>query len=355
MNRLKRALLWAALIAIVALTCFSIYGAFLGADRARVFFNSLPLVVYWLALAALLAAGIVVFRRLLRVPALLMMHLGCILILFGGLWGSKTGHALQKRLLGIEKVQESQMALLENTEDNRVRLSDSNDLVDLPFSVRLGEFRIEYYEPGELIVQSRERERWTLPAQRGQRLSPGGELGTFTIQRVFKNFKIGEDGEKTDAPGGSNPALEVLIERPDGTSTTRWVFSSFPGHPHPEDPFVLSYQRMPRDYISELQVVHDGKVVKAKDIEVNHPLYYGGYHFYQSSYGTDERGRPYTVLSVVSNSGLYVVYAGYALMVAGIVWQFWGRRVLGVLKERRSAGSETNDTPGPRQPDTGSK
>ena len=58
---------------------------------------------------------------------------------------------------------------------------------------------------------------------------------------------------------------------------------------------------------------------------------------------------------MVSNSGLNVVYAGYALMVAGIVWQFWGRRVLGVLKERRSAGSETNDTPEPSQADTESK
>ena len=49
MNQFKRALLWAALIAVILLALLSIYGAFLGAERARAFFNSLPLAVYWFA------------------------------------------------------------------------------------------------------------------------------------------------------------------------------------------------------------------------------------------------------------------------------------------------------------------
>ena len=39
MNRFKRVVLWAALIAIVLLVLLSIYGAFLGAERAQAFFN----------------------------------------------------------------------------------------------------------------------------------------------------------------------------------------------------------------------------------------------------------------------------------------------------------------------------
>ena len=56
MNRFKRAMLWAALIAIILLVLLSIYGAFLGAERAQAFFNSLPLAVYWFALIGLLIA-----------------------------------------------------------------------------------------------------------------------------------------------------------------------------------------------------------------------------------------------------------------------------------------------------------
>ena len=91
MNRFRRAVLWAVLAAIVLLTGLSIYGAFIGADRAETFFTSVPLAVYWFASVALLVAGIALFRRLLRVPALLLMHAGCILVVLGMMWGSKPG------------------------------------------------------------------------------------------------------------------------------------------------------------------------------------------------------------------------------------------------------------------------
>ncbi|HOV77657.1 MAG TPA: hypothetical protein PLS24_06490, partial [Sedimentisphaerales bacterium] len=109
MNRFRRAVLWAVLAAIVLLTGLSIYGAFIGADRAQAFFTSVPLAVYWFAAVALLVVGIALFRRLLRVPSLLLMHTGCILIVLGMMWGSKPGHALQKRLFGIDKIPVSEL------------------------------------------------------------------------------------------------------------------------------------------------------------------------------------------------------------------------------------------------------
>jgi len=357
MSRLKRVLLWAALIAIILLAVFSIYGAFLGAERARAFFNTLPLAVYWFALAGLLIVGIVIFRRLVRVPSLLLMHLGCILVVGGGMWGSKTGQALGKQLFGIDKILEGQMAILERGEDNRVRLADGNDVAELPFSVRLKDFRMEYYEPGYLMVQSRDGGNWKLPAEPGRELSLGENLGKVSIERVFENFKIGMEGEQRkpyDAPGGSNPALEVVVEKPDGTTATRYVFERFPGHAHPEDQLALRYRRIVSDYISELEIVKDGSVVAAKDIEVNHPLHYGGYHFYQSSYGEDHLGE-YTVLMVVSDSGLNAVYIGYAMLIAGIFWHFWGRRTLAAWKDRVSRAAQAPAEPPGRGPNTDSR
>ena len=49
--------MWLALLLIIVLTVLSIYGAFIGAERAQQFFNQPPLVVYWTALATLLIAG----------------------------------------------------------------------------------------------------------------------------------------------------------------------------------------------------------------------------------------------------------------------------------------------------------
>jgi uncharacterized membrane protein len=57
-NRIKSFVLWAGLLAILLLIAFSIYGAFIGAESAKGFFNSIPLSVYWLAFAILLISAI---------------------------------------------------------------------------------------------------------------------------------------------------------------------------------------------------------------------------------------------------------------------------------------------------------
>lgn len=343
MSRFKRAVLWAVLIAVILLTVLSVYGAFLGDVRAQAFFGSLPLAVYWFLAVALLIAGIVLFRRLLRVPSLLLMHLGCILVLLGAMWGSKPGYALQKRLFGIDKIRQARMGIYEQTEENRVRAEDGNDIRDLPFSVRLKDFRMEYYEPGWLFIRSRDGRNWRLPAEAGKSLSLGGDWGTVTIRRVFQNFKIDIKNDEPvtyDEPGGSNPALEVAVERPGAAPGKRYVFERRPGHMNPNDPLAMSYRRNVKDYVSELEIIRDGQVVAAKDIEVNRPLYYGGYHFYQHEWGEDQHGA-YTILMVVSDSGLNVVYGGYALLIGGIFWHFWGRRALDRLRTRNMIAPET--------------
>lgn len=80
-----------------------------------------------------------------------------------------------------------------------------------------------------------------------------------------------------------------------------------------------------RDYISDVQVIKDGNVVAEKSIEVNHPLHFGGYHFYQSSF--DTQAHRYIVLSVVSDTGLNLVYAGYLALGIGVFWHFWVRHI----------------------------
>jgi hypothetical protein len=348
MSRFQRAALWAALTAVILLTLLSIYGAFLGAERAQAFFNSLPLIVYWFALAALLLAGFFLFRRLLQVPALLLMHLGSVLVLVGAMWSSNAGHALAKRFFGIDKIPQGQMGIVEKTQENRVMIADSNSTRALPFFVRLKDFRMEYYQPGQLLVQSRTGQTWRVPATVGQTLSLGETLGTVTIRRVFENFRIDiQDSQRVayDEPGGSNPALEVSVERPGAAPGTRYVFERMPGHMNPGDPLGMSYSRAVRDYISDLEIIQNDQVVAAKSIEVNHPLHHGGYHLYQHSYGEDKFGE-YTVLMVVSDSGLNAVYGGYVMLVGGVLWHFWGRRILSGIRRRRITIPETVDRHG---------
>jgi len=334
--------MWAAMALIALLFFLSVYGAFLGPERAKELFNSVPLAVYWVAFVLLLTVGIALFRRLLRVPALLLVHTGCIFILAGAIWGSEAGHKLRKKHFGIEKIPTGQMQIHEGYSDNRVILED-NRIRELPFYIRLKAFRIEYYKPGRLYIEARQGERWMFPVEIGTEFSLGLDFGTVKIIRVFENFQIAIDGESrtvTDEPGpGSNPALEVRIESADGQAATRYAFERSLGHIDRDDELLLSYERVISDYVSELQVIRDGEVVAEKDIEVNHPLHFGGYHFYQHSY--DARAGQYTVLMVASDTGLASVYAGYLMLCVGVFWHLWLRKLSKRLNRFTTTGSNS--------------
>lgn len=341
MYKYRRTIIWLALVLIIVLTVLSIYGAFIGAERAQQFFNQPPLVVYWMALAIFLIAGIAAFRRLLRVPGLLLMHAGCVLILVGGMWGSQGGHNLQKKLFGIDKIRTGRMAIYERSSDNRVALFGSREQKELPFSIKLNDFRIEYYQPAYLQIETEDGNVQRVEAEVGRQIDLGDKYGKAQIVRMFENFKMSlEDGKRTayDDPGqGLNPALAVRITPPSGEATTQHVFSLHPGFGHTQGGPKMIYDRPPyraiSDYISELEVIDkDGNIVAKKDIEVNHPLRYGGYHFYQSSY--DDKAGQYTVLQVVSDTGLYVVYAGYWMLCIGVIWHMWLRHIFSKFKTK---------------------
>ncbi|MEA3227421.1 MAG: cytochrome c biogenesis protein ResB [Planctomycetota bacterium] len=336
MNKFRREIMWAALVLIVVLTAMSIYGAFIGTERAQVFFNSVPSTVFWALFLLALVGGFVAFRRLIRVPGLLLMHAGCILILIGGSLGSEKGY----KATGNENIREGQMQIYEGQTTNQVFVQkkdgEGHDMKELPFSIKLNDFRIEYYdyEPPYLEVETADGRALRVPAEVGQEIDLGGKLGTAKITRKFEHFKMSlEDGKQVpfeDLHGNPMPALEVRITPPEGEVTTRYTFALMPGFGHTQGGPTLTYVKPVggaiSDYISELEVTDkDGKVLAKKDIEVNHPLQYGGYRFYQSSY--DAKAGRYTVLQVVSDTGVRIVFAGYWMLCIGVTWHMWLRHL----------------------------
>lgn len=329
-NGLRRVALWAGLFLILLLTGFSIYGAFIGAESAKSFFNSVPLSVYWLAFAVLLILAIALFRRLLCFRGLFLIHLGCIIILAGGIIGSQAGFKIQDKLSGTDTIRTGQMIINEGTTDRAVELKEGV-IKMLPFAIKLVDFKIEYYQPGQLIITTSNGEGFKISAQEGQKYVLGDDLGSVEIVRRFERFKMMLDGDKRiaieDVNGGPNPALEVRLKKPDGSEATRYVFERFPGHARPGDNLQFSYHRSVKDFFSDVEVVKDNKAVARKNIEVNKPLHYGGYLFYQQGYDSDA-GR-YTILGVTSDKGLGIVFLGYILLCAGVFWHFWLRHLFG--------------------------
>ena len=70
--------------------------------------------------------------------------------------------------------------------------------------------------------------------------------------------------------------------------------------------------RSPRQYTSRLRI--DGE---ACEVSVNHPLRHGGYTIYQDSY--DQQAGSFTVLQLVRDPWLPLIFVGIALLAAGAI------------------------------------
>ena len=247
MKQLKRAVMWMGLVVIILLTVLSIYGAFINTEKAQAFFNSIPLAVYWIFFTLLLIVSFFLFPRLIRVPGLLLIHLGCVAILAGSLWGSDAGHELQKNLLGRVKMPSGDMFVYEGLSENRaikdphylgyaadpnnnvviyefdnhghpVILTDEDPRIfQLPFEIHLTDFHMDYYVPPRLMVDGADGKSWDLePAEPKASFELGGGA-SLRILSVYRNFKIDMQTRTAynDHGPGYNPAAEVLITYPD--------------------------------------------------------------------------------------------------------------------------------------------
>lgn len=78
--------------------------------------------------------------------------------------------------------------------------------------------------------------------------------------------------------------------------------------------------RLVKSYKTSVSISKDGDLVKQGVIEVNKPLSFGGFSFYQYGYAPDLLNQ--TILQVVKDPGLPLVYAGYLVLLTGMVLSF---------------------------------
>jgi len=337
MDSVRHNLLRLSLIGLFGLAALSVAGAFLGAERAALFFNSLPMIVVWIFLFVLLTAGLFAFPALRRRPASFALHLGCVLVIAGAMWGSPAARRLRAALRPDAPPADG--FLLLKPGDTSDRLTDSSLSVErgrLPFALRLDEFRIEHYpldgDPWSLTAGI------TVPGRGGvdwliQPLAwANGDWLDLPQCDIRARLVARED---PSAPGAS-PVFRVELAR--GTDTVQRAIGGDPMrsfHQLPLAPLfpeaayanrsisllVSRAEPKVKDYFSRVTVLRDGKPDREFTIEVNRPLHVGGYHLYQHS--CDHKGQTYTILHAVADDGLFLVYAGFLLLGIGICIHGW--------------------------------
>lgn len=324
----------------MALAALCIVGAFLGADRARAMFNSPPLCAFWGLLTLLLIVGIVAWRTPRRSPGLLAVHAGLLLILAGGIWGSRAAHDWRGNFLNSNGVKSAEGYLLLSPHDAENNVSSQlwnlppnappEPTDSLPFEIKVRRAWLEYYPPEELY--------WTLL---GLTYDESGDVkdatqlhGEIALPKKFPaidgdvtvlkynhtlrqiELQLTRHGETMTNSITAGPANEpTVLSLADVFDAPRaWRKAGRPGI------MLLPPPQTVRDYKAELAILDaDGNTETAGDIEINHPLRARGYHFYLATFDPPTA----LVVKVVSDDGLYWVYTGFALLMLGVVLRLW--------------------------------
>ncbi|HOL32134.1 MAG TPA: cytochrome c biogenesis protein ResB [Anaerohalosphaeraceae bacterium] len=338
--RIKQLMNGLVLILLGILAVCAVYGAFLGAQQAQAFFSSPVMIGFWCLLMAVLAAGFAVYSVLRRKSALMLIHGGCLAVLAGGMIGSQKAHQWAAARLGGPDWTKGQMQLQPGQSASHVKLETKDQPGHLPFEVRLKDASIDYYDKPAIGLYFNDGAGWVIKAEKGEPITIPDGRGTIEVSAVYRNFKLrSENGQmvpyESDEPG-TNPAYQLVYRPAAGQQETFYVFERFGMHTLSDRTCRAEYiaPRAVKDYKSTLQIIQNGRVVKEAAIEVNKPLYYGGYHFYQHTFGYNQ-SEPVSGIMVVSARGIGFVFGGYGMILAGLAMHVWPK----LFAQRRKSDS----------------
>ncbi len=119
------------------------------------------------------------------------------------------------------------------------------------------------------------------------------------------------------------------------------------------DRFRIGYYpggQRPRSFESRITLADPGGGrTRSQVVSMNHPVKFGGYTFYQSSYRMED-GRLASILGVARDPGLPIVFAGYIGLMAGMVIVL-GIRMADQKRAARSPHADTASPPGASEQD----
>jgi hypothetical protein len=291
-----------------------------------------PFILINLYLTILL--GIVTMKRItpfnLKNAGFFMNHFGLFIVLFS----TALGNSDRQRLT---------MNCNENQIEHRA-LDESGRVVELPMSIKLLNFNIEEFRPKVTIIDNKTNE---ILQHNGKDQLEMMDRDSFTIgqyhirieQFLCSSGRSGEAFIRANEPGSAPSAKVILTNTSDQAKVSGWISSgSYVNQPVAlkvnEKYSLVMLPPEPRKFSSNLNIqTQNGKNITTT-IEVNKPFSIDGWTIYQMSYNM-EMGRwsELSVLELVRDPWLPLVYAGIFMMMAGAVYLF-------VFGKPKSGGTE---------------
>jgi hypothetical protein len=245
-----------------------------------------------------------------------LSHLGLTLAVLGGMLGGA----------------DMERANLTAWEGRRVAFAQFKNgrRLDLPFAVTLRQFHLAHFPPTLALAVSDTK------AEGGFRVTPGPEFVrpgmretvadyTVEVQRFLPRAALVGDVWQVAPPRMGSPAafISVRLAATGQRVAEGWVScgnidTTGAYLPVGKDRAIYMPKPRAREYRSTVTIEEPGAKPVTRQIRVNEPAKVGPYRLYQLSY--DEEFGPaseYSVIEVVRDPGLPVVYAGMFLLLGG--------------------------------------
>ncbi len=268
--------------------------------------------------------GLITIKRILQFEwsnfGFILNHFGLFIALLAGILG--TGD-LQR--LTVDTYEEN---------PSWIAIDRDNNQFELPFAFYLKDFIIEEYNPKLAIINNKTGD-----------IAESNDKKLYLIEKgekyTFENFEITIDeflpssvrvGKKYESINvlGSPPSALISFKNTENDSIANgWI--SCGSFIYPYEPLKISDEyslvmTIPevKKFSSEIDILtKEGKRIKTV-IEVNKPFKHKGWKIYQFSYD-DKMGKwsNLSVLELVKDPWLPVVYIGIFMMIFGAIYIFW--------------------------------
>lgn len=248
---------------------------------------------------------------------------------------------------GAGEVIRAQCVLFRDTDFTSVAFQSKEHSLELPFGLKLLDFRLDTFPPTLLLV--RQTDTKTPQILAGHKfVSVGMEetIGPYTF-RIEEQMPASAmpPPMATNKPSSSPVAIKISVWNENGTILkSGWMIadhriSGESGLPIGDHDLVLMQSGSPKLFESRVQIhTPDGKTQEAI-LQVNKPLSVSGWRLYQTGY--DDRSgatSQYSIIEAVRDPSLPAVYTGLFLLLAGCTIHLWNVAKRVATVERQPEG-----------------
>jgi hypothetical protein len=235
--------------------------------------------------------------------------------------------------LGSGDLQRVTINLLENGKESDIGISESDEMVKLPFTVKLLDFTIDEYKPTIGIIHQQTGKQLTAINKPYTEVQQGGKFNYnqwyFYITKYIPNAIFTDSiFQSSDLPGSYPAAFIEIIDIKQKKRTCGWISSGnvyLEPHRFELEPSrsIQLLQPKIKHFYSKL-AISDSTHTDTLTVNLNKPLPVNGWHIYQSGYDSAKgKWSTLSVLVAVHDPWIKLIYAAITLLIVGTLFMIW--------------------------------